>query len=95
MNANTTNNFWLVYNGTTGNLGSQYSANASDFNGTTITLSNGCVITTNPFATVLPSITATFTASSTGTSTATATQTPTNTPTTTNIAPGGTYRAII
>lgn len=86
--AGLTDNVWFDFDGTLANL-STAGGQPSDFNGTTLTLSNGCVVTVQPSATVLPSVTRTptntVTPSRTNTPTSTLTQTPskTNTPTTT------------
>ncbi len=75
-----TPNLWVDFGGTTGFVPGQ----GPDFNGTTVTLTNGCTVTVQASATVLPSVTATPTATTSPTNTQTPTKTLTPTKTQTN-----------
>ncbi|MHB8628461.1 MAG: hypothetical protein ACYDBJ_15415 [Aggregatilineales bacterium] len=84
--SNSAPNFWVVFSGTSSTVPGQ----PSDFIGTTVTFTNGCVVTLNGTATALPTSTSTPTATKTNTPTSTNTLTatlsfiPSNTPTSTN-----------
>ncbi len=78
VNTNSSKEIYFDFDGTNGKL-SDLGAVSNDFNGSTLTILNNCVVTIQPDITTTP--TATFTASLTSTSsnTPTITKTPTNT----------------